>query len=177
MLQTLKELLGNQYEAALCTLAHCIDRCDDSAWNAPVGSLAFCQVAFHTLFFTDFYLGENESGIREQPFHRDRPDFFRDYEELQPRVQTLHYNRSDVLDYLQHCRRKAAETLARESADELSSRSGFPGRTFSRAELHLYNIRHIQHHAAQLSLRLRLDSGQDIPWIGSGWRDPARTAS
>ena len=40
-----------------------------------------------------------------------------------------------------------------------------------RAELHVYSIRHIQHHAAQLSLRLRLDAGVAIPWIGVGWRE------
>ena len=41
-------------------------------------------------------------------------------------------------------------------------------RYFTRAELHLYNIRHIQHHAAQLILRLRLDTDVDIPWVGRG---------
>jgi hypothetical protein len=48
---------------------------------------------------------------------------------------------------------------------------GFARRTFSRAELYAYNTRHIQHHAAQLSLRLRIDAGVDIPWIGLGWRE------
>jgi hypothetical protein len=43
--------------------------------------------------------------------------------------------------------------------------------SMSRAELHVYNIRHIQHHAAKLSLRLRLDYGLDIRWVGSGWRE------
>jgi len=38
----------------------------------------------------------------------------------------------------------------------------------SRAELHIYNIRHIQHYAAQLSLRLRLDTEVDIPWVSHG---------
>jgi hypothetical protein len=41
----------------------------------------------------------------------------------------------------------------------------------SRAELYVYNLRHIQHHAAQLSLRLRLDHGVNIAWVGSGWRE------
>ncbi|MBC7855863.1 MAG: hypothetical protein IAF94_20740 [Pirellulaceae bacterium] len=37
------------------------------------------------------------------------------------------------------------------------------------ARLH---VRHIQHHAAQFILRLRLDTEVEIPWIGAGWRKP-----
>jgi hypothetical protein len=48
-----------------------------------------------------------------------------------------------------------------------------PRRHLPRAELHVYNIRHIQHHSAQLIMRLRLDCDVDVPWISSGWRDPA----
>jgi hypothetical protein len=43
--------------------------------------------------------------------------------------------------------------------------------SLSRAELHIYNIRHIQHHAGQLSLRLRLETGEGVDWVGSGWRE------
>ena len=168
MLDTFKELIAHQYEAALCTLGLCIDECPEPAWNAPIASLAFCQVAFHTLFFTDYYLGENEKALRTQQFHRDHSSFFRDYEELQPRKQQLLYPRSGVKAYLAHCRSKASSVVFAETAEILSARCGFQHREFSRAELHIYNIRHIQHHAAQLGLRLRLDFGQQIPWIGSG---------
>jgi hypothetical protein len=170
MLDTVKELISHQFEAAFCALNACIDRCPESAWNAPVANLAFCQVAFHTLFFADYYLGQNEDALREQPFHRERPDFFRDYEELQPRRQQLLYDRPGIKTYLEYCRHKASEVMAAETAESLMARAAFR-RTFSRAELHVYNIRHIQHHAAQLSLRLRLDSREDIPWFGSGWRE------
>jgi hypothetical protein len=169
MLATWKSLITNQYEAALRTLDLCIDRCPQAAWNAPVANLAFCQVAFHTVFYTDYYLGENEAAHREQPFHRNNPDIFRDYEELQPRRQQLLYERSDVQLYLDHCRHKATEVIAAETEQVLTAPCNFPRKTFSRAELHVYNIRHIQHHAAQLSLRLRLDFAEDIPWVRSGW--------
>jgi hypothetical protein len=76
-----------------------------------------------------------------------------------------------VLKYLQHVRRKAQQTIAEESADVLSGPSGFRRRNCLRAELHIYNIRHIQHHAAQLILRLRLNTNVDIPWLGQVWKD------
>ncbi len=68
-------------------------------------------------------------------------------------------------------RTKAKETLAQESAEILVGPSGFRRRNCSRAELHVYNIRHIQHHAAQLILRLRLDAGIAIPWVSREWKE------
>ncbi len=59
MVDTLKELITNQFEAALCTLSACIDECPEAAWNAPVANLAFCQAVFHTLFYADYYLGDS----------------------------------------------------------------------------------------------------------------------
>ena len=56
MLKTLKEVLANQFHAALCTLNDCIDRCPDAAWNSKIVNLEFNQAAFHTLIFTDYYL-------------------------------------------------------------------------------------------------------------------------
>ena len=170
MLDTCRELMANQYEAALCTLNACIDRCPEAAWDTPVANLAFCQVVFHTLFFTDYYLGREEHGFRDQPFHRDHPQFFRDYEELEDRKQQLLYDRPMIRAYLDHCRGKAAEVIAGETAETLGASCGFARRNVSRAELHVSSIRHIQHHAAQLSLRLRLDYQEDIAWFGSRWR-------
>jgi len=55
--------------------------------------------------------------------------------------------------------------IAAEIADSLRAECGFAHREFSRAELHLVNIRHIHHHAAQLSLRLRIDHNEEIAWL------------
>jgi hypothetical protein len=172
MLIVLRDLISHQFEAALCTLDQCIGRRPDSAWNAPVGNLKFCQVAFHTLFYTDFYLGSTEESFRDQPYHREHAHVFRDYEELEPREQRLLYDKASIVDYLAFCRRKLARALAAETVETLMAPCGFPRRQgMTRAELYVYNLRHVQHHAAQLSLRLRLDFREEIPWIASGWRD------
>jgi hypothetical protein len=169
MLKVIHQLLTHQIEAALCTLGSCVDHCPESAWNAPVGNLAFCQVAFHTLFYTDFYLGFNEDSFRQQPFHRDNRNFFRDYEEFEDHPQLLLYDRPSIEGYLEHCRTKAGRAISAETPESLAAPCGFPRRNMSRAELYVYNIRHVQHHAAQMSLRLRLDFGESTPWVGSGW--------
>ena len=171
MLKTWQELISGQYGAALCMLGRCIDRCPESLWNEPVGNLKFCQVAFHVLFFTDFYLEESDRTVRDQPFHREHADFFRDYEELEYVEQKQMYDRPAIRNYLQHCRTKFARVVAEESEQTLVARCGFARRDFSRAELHLCNVRHIQHHASQLSLRLLHVTGAGIDWVGSGWID------
>ena len=174
MLELYRQLISNQYEAALCTLNLCIQRCPDSMWNARVGNLAYCQVAFHTLFFTDYYLGRDESSFRAQLFHRENAAFFRDYEELEDRPQVLLYEKPSVQKYLEYCRRKARDAIAAETVESLSAPCSFPRTSFSRAELYVNSLRHIQHHAAQLSLRLRLDAKESIPWVRSGWQ-PAQS--
>jgi DinB superfamily len=172
LLDTVKQLLVNQFQAALCTLGVCIDRCPDALWDAPVANLKFCQVAFHTLFFADLYLGHDVKSISQQSFHRANPQFFCDYEELEHKPQTQTYDKPGIKDYLQHVRAKATSVIMAETAESLAATPGFEWHKFSRAEMHVYNTRHLQHHAAQLILRLRLDvKGFDIPWIGSGWRD------
>jgi hypothetical protein len=174
MLATLRELLAHQYEASLSVLNLCVARCPDASWNESVAKWKFCQAAFHAVFFTDLYLqpSDNVAAFKDQPFHVEHRDAFRDYEELEDRPQVLLYEKPFVLSYLRHVRHKAQETIGRESADVLSGTCGFHWRKCSRAELHVCNIRHIQHHAAQLSLRLRLDAHVEIPWVSDAWKEP-----
>jgi hypothetical protein len=47
------------------------------------------------------------------------------------------------------------ETLASETRESLERESGFRWLPFSRSELHVYNIRHVQHHTGQLSAYVR----------------------
>jgi len=170
MFDTFKTLIAGQFEAALCTLKECVENCPDDAWDAPVANLAFCQAAFHALFYADCYLGPNTESLRQQAFHRENESFFRDYEELEDRKQELLYDRKTILAYVDHCRHKASEVIAAETADSLNARCGFDWLVITRAELYVYNIRHVQHHAAQLLLRLRLRGHEGFPWVRTGWR-------
>ena len=174
MLETVKTLLTSQFEASLCTISHCVVKCPDELWNVPVAKYPFCQVAFHVLFFADFYLGTDAESQRQQPFHLAHPNLFGDYEQLQDREPESLYDGSQIEAYLDFCRSKAVATVAAETEQDLCAPAKFARRSFSRAELHVYNIRHVQHHAAQLILRLRLGSDVDIPWIGAGWREIER---
>lgn len=175
MYDTFRQLIGNQYEASFCTLAHCVDECPDSHWNALVGLHPFSQLTFHTLFFADYYLGHDADDFRQQAFHKGNLELFDEYEQLEDREPASVYTREQIEMYGRFCRDKASTTIREETEQTLCSPARFARRDFSRAELHVYNIRHIQHHAAQLILRLRLDTSVAIPWVGSGWCDPTPT--
>jgi hypothetical protein len=171
MSDVLRELLRNHFEAAFCTLCLCLEQCPDELWQEPVGNEPFSRVVFHTLFFADMYLSTDEDSFRQQQFHIENADLFGDYEQLEWRDPVCIYEREPLRNYLNFCRSKATGVISAESDESLAAPCGFPRRDFSRAELHVYSMRHIQHHAAQLSLRLRLSADVGIPWVGSGWQD------
>mgnify|MGYP000311000649 CR=1 FL=1 len=168
----MKALLISQYQASLCTLAHCVARCPEELWHTHVAKYPFCQSAFHTLLFADYYLEPDPETMRQQPFHQENPKLFDDYEQLLDREPVSLYERTQIEEYANFCRFKAVRAISAETEESFAAPSKVTRRKCSRAEVHVYNIRHIQHHAAQLILRLRLDTKIDIPWIGSGWIDP-----
>src|SRR5262245_31551956 len=138
MIHTIKRLIASQFEWSLCTIGHCVARCPADLWNARVAKYPVCQVACHTLFFADFYLGPDAEPLRRQPFHVANPDLFGDYEQLQDREPESLYERPQIEAYLEHCREKASVTIAAETQESLCAPARFPRRNFSRAELHVY---------------------------------------
>jgi hypothetical protein len=168
MLDHYRQILTGQFEAALCMLHHCIAQCPPEHWDGQLASLTFRQIAYHTLFFVDLYLSPGEDAFELRDLHRRGGD------EREP-VVSPGLSQSETRSYLTLCREKMLATLAAETLESFAGPSGFPQRTFSRGELHLYNIRHVQHHAGQLSTYLRRvdERFRDrlaLPWIGSGWR-------
>jgi hypothetical protein len=126
------------------------------------------------LFYADYYLESAAERVQVQPFHQENRELFGDYEQLQDTEPTAVYTRKQLQTYCQFCQEKVGRVLEAETVESLAFPSQFPRKDFSRAELHVYNIRHIQHHAAQLILRLRLDTDVDVPWYRSGSSDFAR---
>ena len=165
MTETIKALIIHQMTAALDTLGYCIESCPDAEWQEAHGDAPFSQVVFHALFYADFYLGRDSVPFREQPFHVKNRSVFADYEEMEDRLPVHVYEKPFCLEYLSHCRIKLDATVRAETEASLAGDSGIDFRKTSRAELHVYNMRHIQHHAAQLGLRLQLATGREMPWF------------
>jgi hypothetical protein len=169
MIEYVRTILVSQFEATLCMLDHCIRLCPPEHWEGKIANCTFRWAAYHTLFWVDLYLSpgdENTFALRD--FHERGGD-----ERLNEPCFGL--SKEETLNYVSICRRKLLETLAAETAESLQSPSGLLGRPKTRGELHIYNLRHVQHHVGQLSAYLRrvdptLNDSKGPPWIGVGWR-------
>ena len=75
------------------------------------------------------------------------------------------YTKAEILDYWAFC--DASIDAAVDALDLMSPRSGFSWSGASKMEHQLSSLRHIQHHTAQLSDRLRAATGSAVDWVGS----------
>ncbi len=164
MIDIVKQLLAAQFEASLCMLDHGVRDCPPEHWEGKIATDTFRQVAYHTLFFVDAYLSPTETAFTLRELHQRGGD------ERQS-VASVGLSQNETLAYVAICRQKAIETLTAETEEMLKGPSGFTRRKCSRCELHIYNIRHIQHHVGQMSAYLRRVADRSIQWIGSGWKD------
>ena len=158
-IENLRTILWQQLGASINMLERAMQACPDNLWGDQSQEPQFWYLAYHTLFFLDFYLSDSfEDFIPPAPFTLS---------ELDPAgvMPERVYSKEELLTYLEHCRNKcktAIETLSDENADR---RIKYGRVDISRAELFLYKTRHVQHHAAQLNLMLR-EKGESPPrWV------------
>jgi len=168
MVEFIRRTLIGQFDAALCMLHQCLAACPPEHWEGQIASASFRQMAYHTLFFVDLYLSPSQEAFVHRELHQRGGD------EFQPRFSDG-LSQNETIAYLANCREKAHAALAAETEQTLQGPSGFSWYPVSRAELHLINIRHIQHHTGQLSAYLRrcsdaLKDKSALPWVGAGWR-------
>jgi len=170
MIELFKRALVGQFGASLSMLNECVVQCPDECWEGHVGGYAFWHVAYHTLFYTDLYLSRDEQSFRLPSFHREDYQFFghRPWPPFEAIVAETPYAKEVILQYVGMCRDKASESIAAETAESLEGPCGFWWYELPRTEFHLNNLRHIQHHAAQLSLYLRKSAGVEIDWVATG---------
>lgn len=168
MIEIYKQSTLGQFQAALAMLKQCIERCPGELWESKVAGLTVQQIAYHTLFFVDFYLTADECVFTLRDLHLLGGD------EREP-LHSPGLEKQATLDYLAVCLKKLETTIATESEECLRGPSGFSWCKFSRAEMHIYNLRHVQHHAGQLSSHLRrlVPDWQDrseLRWVSTGCR-------
>ena len=155
----LRKIIWSQFAAAMGMLRSAIERCPEALWADQSNVPAYWYLAFHTLFFLDLYLSDSEKGFAPPvPFTLS---------ELDPagRMPDRVYTKAELLDYLGHSERKCRGLLEGLTAKEMETPCTFGWLSLSRVELLLYNMRHVQHHCAQLNLMLRQKLGEGSRWI------------
>jgi DinB superfamily len=154
-----QSIVWNQFGASIEMLENAIAACPDTLWDDRTQRPEFWYVAFHALFFLDFYLSDSEEAFAPPaPFTRD---------ELDPAglLPERPYTKTELQTYLEHGRRKCRAAIQRLTEEMAVRRCGFDWLDLSVAELLLYNMRHVQHHAAQLQLLLRQKTESAPRWV------------
>jgi hypothetical protein len=170
MIDLFKKSLLGQFGATLSVLDQCAQQCPEDRWGGPVGNHAFWHVAYHALFFADLYLSPDEASFEPPSFYREDYHFFgrKPWPPYETVVADVPYPKDTILEYVELCRAKASRSIARETPESLEGPCGFWWYKVPRAEFYLINIRHIQHHAAQMNLYLRNSAGIGIDWVPTG---------
>ena len=156
-----RSVIRRQFHAAIDMLGNAIHACPDTVWFDQRPH-SFWYLAFHTLFFVDLYLSEED----ESRFHPPPPFGLTELEEgvLPERA----YRKDELLDYVAHCRKRLDAVLAAMTETWVTNPCPFSFRRMSNGELLLYNMRHVQHHAAQLYMRLRQETDSAPAWVSKG---------
>jgi len=168
MLTLLQNSILGQLDAAHITLQDCLRKSGPENWTFPIGRYQLGRVVFHTLFYTDYYLSTSEEEFYAQPFHQQNSGIFQQYAEMKDVEPGPAPDRSAVSEYLDFCRSKARETVLSQTEQTFQLDHHAPWLQLTRAEVYIYNARHVQHHAAQIQLRLRQEHQIDIPWVKAG---------
>lgn len=149
----------SQYGGAIRALEHAIRACPDDLWGDVPAWQGFSYLAFHTLFWLDYYLTESPDGYTPPPpfgLEEMDPDGV-----LPPRT----YTRDELLAFLDHGRDHCRALLASLTDDDAMQPSPFTRQAATRGELLLYNMRHVQHHTGQLQLLLRQHGVEPPRWV------------
>jgi ribosomal protein L24E len=153
---SLKEILWRQFGASIDMLKNAITLCPTEYWDTEK---QFWYNAYHCLFFLDYYLT-----LEPKNFSPPAPFTLSEFEDRMPeRV----YIKDELLTYLQFCRQKCRSLIGGMTAEIAKSNWTNESKTMSYnvIEILLYNMRHVQHHAAQLNLLLRQLINNVPDWV------------
>jgi hypothetical protein len=168
--QALRTILKSQYHASLAMLREAIELCPEELWYASGHRNAFWQVAYHALYFTHLYLQPNEAAFRPWQRHQSHvqnPDGIAGEPDPSSELPLLPqpYSKAETMTYWEICDRMVDDAV--EALDLNSPASGFHWYRVPKLEHQLVNLRHIEHHTAQLADRLRAARGVGVRWIGA----------
>ena len=155
--------LWRQFGAAIDMLENALVACPEALWKErlwrtpppswfPPQFAEFWYVTFHALVWLDLYL----PGVPEEEF-APPPPFVQGELDSAEALPERPYTREELRAYLASLRQKCYTTLVALTDEQARRPVEYPwsgGQPISFLELLLYNLRHVQEHAAQMNLFL-----------------------
>ena len=168
-----KTIIWSQFGASIDTLNDMLRACPaqlwrERLWDTPLARPEYAEFwyrVYHALFWLELYLTGAEEGFAPPaPFELIEME----EDDLPERV----YTKDELQAYLEYGRKKCEATIEALTDETAQRRCQFAWGNLSFAELLLYNMRHVQEIAAQLSLFLG-QKGISVPDFVPTARDSA----
>lgn len=153
---SISDSIWTQFGASLDMLENAVNMCPDEHWDTKT---KFWYTAYHCIFWADYFLS-----IDPSKFEPPIPFTFSEFDPTGKKPDVV-YTKTELIDYLGHCRKKANQLITGLTADKLNDRWVNEYKDYSLLEILVYNIRHIQHHTAQLNLLLRQTINNAPTWV------------
>lgn len=159
MQNKINQYLWSQFGASIDMLENAIDACPVEVWNRNKGLFDFWYLAYHTIFWLDFYLTAKPE---EYNPYKDFGTTEFDPEGILPYKVFTH---AELKEFLDHCRKKCRKRIEGLTEDNMHITYKGGSVEMPQYELMLYQIRHVHHHTGQLNLLLRQQIDSAPLWV------------
>lgn len=156
MNQMIKETLWRQFGASIEMLENAIQLCPAEYWDTKN---KFWYISYHCLFWLDYYLT-----LKPADFSPPAPYTLSEFDPFGAMPDRT-YSKEEMLSYLEHSRKKCFKLISGLTDGLANSRWINDYKNYSVFEILLYNMRHVQHHTAQLNLLLRQEIDNAPQWV------------
>jgi hypothetical protein len=157
-----KEALWKQFGASIDMLENAISLCTAELWD---NEKKFWYNAYHCLFYLDYYLT-----LEPNTFSPPSPYTLSEFDPSGAMPDSV-YRKEELLSYLRHGRKKCHDLIAGMTDEIANSRWVNEYKNYSVLEMLFYNMRHVQHPAAQLNLLLRQGIDNAPRWVSQTRED------
>ncbi len=162
MEEAIRNALKHQYVCLAQNLRDSIEACPDDSWSAERGSPPFHQIAYHTIFFLDWYSGDSPELFKAW----ERQAFAAEGDQTLDNVPSKVFTKGELLDYLDASERKCLGIIENLSEEDFARLCAFEWKVGqSVLDMLLQGLRHLEHHIGQLNYILRLETGSTPGWI------------
>ncbi|GAA3959784.1 hypothetical protein [Mucilaginibacter dorajii] len=159
----MKNEIVTEYKGSLNMLVDTVHKCPDDLWESNAYENAYWRIVYHTLFYTAFYLSAGPAEFIPWDQHRANYHVLGSIaHDGQLIVIKNSYSKADLLNYASVILQSLEDAI---NEGDLTDTTGFDWIAFNRFGLHLYNIRHVQHHTGQLTERLHQVGIRGINWV------------
>lgn len=154
--KSVKETIWRQFGASIDMLENAIKLCPAEFWDTEK---KFWYITYHCLFWLDYYLS-----LKPNEFSPPPPYTFSEFD-TSGAMPDRTYSKEELISYLQYSRKKCYDVVSGMTDEIASSRWINDYKDYSVFEIILYNMRHVQHHTAQLNLLLRQEINESPQWV------------